>query len=234
MGNVAAKYDLILFDADDTLFDFAASQAVAFEACLTAHVGAGQHAAAYPIYVELSALLWAELERQVITKEELRDRRWAELAERCRFEYSVAAISASYLEELARQVHTIEGALDVCAALAATHQLGIVTNGFEAVQTARVRASVLARFFDFVVTSEAAGAAKPAAAPFERALLLAGRSIARERVLLVGDSVTSDIVGGQRMGFATCWFNPGGCAPPSFVEPDFTISRLDALLQIVR
>jgi 2-haloacid dehalogenase len=234
MANVAAKYDLILFDADDTLFDFAASEAVAFATCLTAFVGADQHAAAYPIYVELSALLWAELERQVITKEELRDRRWAQLAERCRFEYSVAAISASYLVELARQVHTIEGALDVCSALAETHQLGIVTNGFEVVQTARVRASVLAGLFDFVVTSEAAGAAKPAAAPFERALLLAGRPIARERVLLVGDSVTSDIVGGQRMGFATCWFNPGGRARPAGVEPDYTISRLDALLQITR
>lgn len=231
---MARKFDLILFDADGTLFDFAASERVAFEACLEAALGVGHYAEAHRVYVELSAALWRQLEQGTITGPELRERRWRELSERCRLEYSVSEISEAYVKELSRHAHAIEGALEICRALAAEHQLGIVTNGFEAIQSARLAASPLAPFFAFMVTSEAAGAAKPAAAVFERALELAARPLAPERVLVVGDGLGSDIAGGQRMGFTTCWFNPLGQQAPPELRPDFMIARLAQLGDIVR
>ena len=230
---MSREFDLILFDADDTLFDFAASQRLAFETCLQSFIGCGPHHEAYRIYVEVSAVLWQRLEQGALTKHELRERRWVELSERCQLELSAPEVSEAYLKDLARHSHLIDGAVDVCRALAPNRQLGIVTNGFEAVQTARLEASPLRELIDFMVTSETAGAAKPAPAVFELALRRSARAVPRERVLVVGDSITSDIAGGQRMGFATCWFNPTEAARPSHVAPDYTISRLAELVGIL-
>jgi FMN phosphatase YigB (HAD superfamily) len=92
----------------------------------------------------------------------------------------------------------------------------------------------LHEFIDFLVTSEAVGVAKPARPMFERALSLAHRSVLPERVLMVGDSASSDIAGGNAMGFITCWYNPKGQPLPLHVVPDYTIADLRELTRIVR
>jgi YjjG family noncanonical pyrimidine nucleotidase len=207
---VPSRFDLILFDADGTLLDFAASERVAFQACMQAHARAERCDEIYRVYTEVGAPLWRELEAGVITLIELRDRRWTELAQRCGLAYEVAEISLAYVEELKRHSHTIAGAAEVCRSLAQTHQLGVVTNGFQEIQVARFAGAALSPYLDFLVSSEAAGAHKPARAIFDRALALAGRPLSPERVLMVGDNFGSDIVGAQRMGFSTCWFNPSG------------------------
>jgi 2-haloacid dehalogenase len=227
------EFDLILFDADGTLFDFAASERLAFETCLRSFVGRGPHDEAYRVYVEVSAVLWQRLEQGTLTKYELSEQRWVELSERCGLRYLPAAIAAAYLKELALHAHLIEGAIDVCRALAPNRQLGIVTNGFDAVQSARLAASPLRELIDFMVTSETAGADKPARAVFEHALRLSARPVQPERVLVVGDGITSDIAGGQRMGFATCWFNPAGVPAPHHIVPDYTITRLTELIDVL-
>lgn len=233
------RFELILFDADGTLFDFARSERVAFKACLEAFVGPGYDELAYPVYTRVSQALWRELERGNITLHELRVRRWVELSEHCELTYSAAEISVAYIDHLSRQAHVIDGAVEVCSALAARYPLGIVTNGFEAVQAARLAASPLAPHFRFLVTSEAAGAPKPARPAFERALALAPAPVAPERVLMVGDSLSSDVAGGLAMGFCTCWYapdSPAPLAPPGASAPgapDFVITRLEALLELV-
>jgi 2-haloacid dehalogenase len=230
---MSCRFDLILFDADETLFDFRQSEQAAFEACLTCQLGPGDYRSALEIYREISLPLWAQLERRSLTLEELRDVRWAQLAARCSFEYSVSAISAAYVLELAHHAHLVDGALEVCRMLAGHCQLGIVTNGFQIVQQARLEASGLAPSIDFLVTSESVGAAKPAAPIFERALELAARPLQRTRVLMVGDRLASDIAGGQRMGFATCWYNPHRHPAPTADVPDHTIHELAELLAVV-
>jgi 2-haloacid dehalogenase len=231
---VSREFDLILFDADGTLFDFATSERLAFDSCMLAYAGAGNYDDAYRAYVEIGAVFWRRLEQGAIVTEELRVGRWIELARRGGFSWSPPAIADAYLEQLARHGHVLDGAVDVCRSLSATHQLGIVTNGFEAVQTQRLAASPLRQFIDFLVTSEAVGVAKPARAMFERALSLAHRPVLPERVLMVGDSASSDIAGGNAMSFITCWYNPHAQARPEHVVPDYTIADLRELTRIVR
>jgi len=233
-GAPQREFELILFDADGTLFDFARSERLAFDTCLRQFAGAGDHGAAYLAYVEISAAFWLRLERGDVSKAELRVGRWHELGLRCGFEWSAASISDAYLEELSQHGHVIDGAVEVCSALRQTHALGIVTNGFELVQTRRLAASPLREFIDFLVTSEAAGAAKPARAVFERALELARRELPPERVLMVGDSLSSDIAGGKAMGFRTCWYTPTPQPAPLHVVPDYVIADLRQLTAIVR
>jgi 2-haloacid dehalogenase len=228
------EFDLILFDADGTLFDFARSERLAFDACLRQFAGGGDHGDAYLAYVEISAALWLRLEQGSISKAELTVERWLELARRRGFEWSAASISDAYIEELSQHGHVIDGAVEVCSLLRETHTLGIVSNGFELIQTRRLAASRLRGLVEFLVTSEAAGAAKPARAPFERALALAGRELQPERVLMVGDGLSSDIVGGKAMGFTTCWYTPTPQPVPEHVLPDYVISDLRELTAIVR
>jgi FMN phosphatase YigB (HAD superfamily) len=241
------RFDLILFDADGTLFDFSTSERLAFANCLTALLGAGDHEPAYRTYCEVSERLWQQLEQGMIQEPELRVRRWLELAQIHGYGWQAAEVAEAYLLELARHGHLIEGALEVCRTLSAQHPLGIVSNGFQHVQLSRLAATALGEHIDFVVTSELAGAAKPARAVFERALALAGEPRRREaprarplvgrrlepgRVLMVGDSLAADIAGGRAMGFVTCWFNPRGLPPPA-LPADYVIGELTELLAIV-
>jgi len=205
---------------------------------MRAHAAAERCEEIYRVYTEVGAPLWRELEAGTISLIELRDRRWTELAQRCGLAYEVVEISLAYVAELERHSHTIDGAREVCQALAQTHQLGVVTNGFEKIQVARFAGAALAPYIDFLVSSEAAGAHKPARAIFDRALALAGRPLAPERVLMIGDNFVSDIVGAQRMGFSTCWFNPKGSPAPRAEElargraVDLEIADLRELLAI--
>jgi 2-haloacid dehalogenase len=227
------EFDLILFDADDTLLDFRRSERLAFEHCLNQFVGLRSHDAAYRAYVEISDRWWQRLEQGGVDKDELRIGRWRDLGEHLGLAWSAAAVSDAYLELLSGHGHVIEGAVEVCRALRTTHPLGIVTNGFELVQTRRLAASPLREWIDFLVTSEAAGAAKPARAVFERALALAPRPVLPERVLMVGDGLGSDIAGGRAMGFATCWYNPERKPLPEPMIPDYVIADLRELIGLV-
>jgi YjjG family noncanonical pyrimidine nucleotidase len=232
-------FDLILFDADGTLLDFAASERLAFQTCIQAHVEAARCEEVYRAYTAVGLPLWKALEQGSLSLTELRDRRWTELARQCSLAYEVAEISLAFVAELKRQAHVIDGAVEVCRALAESHQLGVVTNGFEEVQVARFAASTLADHIDFLVSSEAAGAHKPARAIFECALQRAGRRCSPERVLMVGDNFVSDILGAQRMGFSTCWFNPGASPAPAAghgergAAVDHEIRALPELLALV-
>jgi len=233
MPNRSAAFELVLFDADDTLFDFTMCESTAFRACLSKFVGADAAAFAYPIYRTVSAPLWRQVEGRRLTLQRLNELRWELLAARCGFEYVVEDISVAYMDELSRQAHLIEGAIAVCSALAERHTLGIVTNGFDAVQRARLAASPLRDYFAFIVTSEAAGEAKPGPRPFEHALSLYGRPIERSQVLVVGDNLHSDIAGGRHMQFMTCWFNPAQRDGHKDVYPHHTIYSLYELLELM-
>ncbi|MET0391246.1 MAG: YjjG family noncanonical pyrimidine nucleotidase [Polyangiales bacterium] len=224
-----SPYDLILFDADDTLYDFARCEAAAFSACLQTFLADDAHTWAYPIYREVSVPIWRDHELGLLTLAELSELRWSALAQHCGFEYPVAEVAAAYLAVLAREVHLLEGAVAVCQALAQRHVLGIVTNGFDVVQRARLTSSPLADCISFIVTSESVGAAKPSALPFRRALELYARPVTPERVLMVGDNARSDIAGAHQMGFTTCWYNAAGRVLPDDIVPHYTITSLDEL-----
>src|ERR1043165_8470892 len=104
-------FDLILFDADGTLLDFAASERLAFQSCIQAHIEPERCEEGYLAYTAVGLPLWRALEQGTLTLNELRDRRWTELARRCGLRYQVSEISLAYVAELKRQAHVIEGAL---------------------------------------------------------------------------------------------------------------------------
>ena len=225
------RYALFLFDADNTLFDFTASERQAFLDTL-ASLGepADRARALLPTYREISHELWGFLEQGKITQAELKTERFRRLFQAAGLKGDPAKAGVEYLDHLAKGAHLMEGALEVCQSLRDRGvPIGIVTNGFKRVQEPRFKASPLAKLIHPLVISEECGFTKPDRRIFEHALERAGHEDP-ETVIFVGDRLESDIAGAEGAGIASCWFNPRGEANGTGIKPRFQIARLRELL----
>lgn len=226
------RYKVILFDADDTLFDYGKAEAEALRQTFEAFglpEGAAEYGASYR---EINKALWRELELGTITSASLRLERFRRLFETNGLALDPEAFSAAYLAGLGRGSFLIEGAETLCGSLTGC-RLAVITNGIKDVQTARIAGSPLCYTFERVIISEVAGCQKPERGIFDYAFAELGLSDKRE-VLMVGDSLTSDIAGGANYGIDTCWFNPHGRPNDTEVAPTYEIRHLSELTGIIQ
>ena len=174
------------------------------------------------------------MERREITKEALVVRRFRELFEELGITgIDPAQYNADYLNNLALCTRTIDGAEELCRFIHENGVLIIATNGVSATQHRRIAASGLEPWLDKVVVSDDAGAEKPDPRYFERAFAVSGAGDKSE-CIIIGDSLTSDIRGGQQFGIDTCWFNPKGKAlPEDMPAPTYTVSGLSEFIDIL-
>ena len=111
-------------------------------------------------------------------------------------------------------------------------RLGLLTNGAASLQREKIEASGLGLFFDAAVVSGEIGTGKPEPAIFHH--LLDRLGVAAGESLMVGNSLSRDIVGGKRAGLRTCWLAlEGEEEPVGLAEPDFTIRSLAELPPLV-
>ncbi|WP_312108072.1 YjjG family noncanonical pyrimidine nucleotidase [Brevibacillus reuszeri] len=225
------KYDVILFDVDDTLMDFSITEENALHNTFAAF-GLPHGLADYRgPYKEISKVLWRDLEEGRITIADLGVERFRRLFATSLPDMDAHAFGTAYLENLGKEVHLIPGAVELCSKLAGC-RLVIITNGFASVQTARIAASPLCNTFEQLIISEQVGFKKPDPEIFEYAFSKLGLTD-KKKVLMVGDSLTSDIQGGNRFGIDTCWFNPLNKENHSDILPTYQINELGELLAIV-
>jgi len=202
------KYDWLLFDADDTLFDFPKAEADALEWTL-GQSGLPYHPEYLEKYSRFNQMVWQEFERGSVTSRELRVRRFQLFFEDIGFHVDPHPISALYLRNLALGTDLLEGADEVIHTLKQRYRLALVTNGLKDVQHPRLANSNLKDCFEQVFISEEIGVAKPDRAFFD-SVFIAINHPDPQRVLIIGDSLTSDMQGGISYGIHTCWYNPTG------------------------
>jgi len=224
---VKRHYPWLWFDADGTLFDFESAEAVALERAL-AVVGASYESGHLAAYRRINGELWQALERHEVTPAVLPVRRFERLAEALALACRPAELSAAYIDQLAQRGELIDGARELVAALAASHRIALVTNGLQAVQYRRLATSGLQPFVAAMIVSEEVGAAKPKGEFFAAAFARTGNP-PKSDVLVIGDSLSSDIQGGADYGLDTCWFNPAGSARPPDLAITYEIARLEEL-----
>ncbi|MGN7469310.1 YjjG family noncanonical pyrimidine nucleotidase [Brevibacillus sp. SAFN-007a] len=225
------KYDVIFFDLDDTLMDFGLSEKKALAQTFRAFgwtEGLPDHEAAYR---EINKGLWRELEQGSMTLAELGVERFKRLFTNYRLSADAEAWNRQYLANLGQEAHLLPGAVDVCRRLA-NCRLAVLTNGFTEVQTSRIQSSLLQHTFEQIITSQEAGFQKPDPRIFEYAFSRMGLTD-RAKVLMVGDSLTSDIQGGYRYGVDTCWYNPQGKPNDLGIAPTYEIRDLTTLPEVV-
>ena len=226
-----ARYEWVLLDADGTLFDYDRAEAAALASSLSAFE-VESSAEVTAAYRDINRRIWQAFERGEITQAALRTRRFAELFVLLGVKADPHAFSCTYLEHLACNAMLVEGAETVVRSLRAEVRLVLLTNGLADVQRPRLARSAIRGLFDAVVISEEVGAAKPHPQIFEVCFERMGRPD-RRNVLMVGDSLSSDIRGGIEYGLDTCWFNPARVLNSGDVVPRFQISSLVELLPIV-
>ncbi len=225
-------YTWLLFDADGTLFDYEKSEASALERAF-AQVGERFKPTYLDAYRQINQDIWQEFERGQITAERLRLRRFEMLFQAFQLPIAPPLFSTFYLQHLATGTDLIEGAHEVVSALHGEYQLAIITNGLKDVQRARLAQSAIGSYFAEIIISEEVGAVKPDPAIFESAFARLGHPQQAE-VLLIGDSLTSDIQGGQNYGLDTCWFNPTRQPHKPGLTSTYEIHHLAELAHLLR
>lgn len=202
------KYTWLLFDADDTLFDFPRAEANALRWTLES-LGLPASPDYFEIYARCNLAVWKEFERGLLTSLELRAKRFRLFFDEVGITADPETVSPLYLRNLALGTDLLPHAEEVIRFLRPRFHLGLVTNGLADVQRPRLARSALADCFEAVFISEEIGAAKPARAYFDAVFKAIGNP-PKSEVLILGDSLTSDMRGGIDYGIDTCWYNPDG------------------------
>ena len=211
-------YQYLLFDADETLFDFRRAE---YEAFFTTVRSFGCEASEtdYAFYSRENDQLWHRHNAGEITKAFLTVERWRIFAEYMQMSADPCALNEAYKTNLGACSYLIEGAAPLCRSLKeAGYRLYIITNGIASVQHHRFNASPLAPLFEKIFISEELGAVKPAPAYFSAVLAAIGEPD-RDKMLIIGDSIDSDIKGGMLSGIDTLWYNPRRKPLPADITP---------------
>ncbi|WP_421507197.1 pyrimidine 5'-nucleotidase [Erwinia rhapontici] len=217
-------WDWILFDADDTLFHF---DAFAGLQRLFQQYDVQFSRADYDDYQAINKPLWVDYQNGAISALQLQHQRFESWA--AKLDVTAQDLNSGFLSAMAEICTPLVGAVDLLNALKGRVKMGIITNGFTALQQARLERTGFLGVFDLLVISEQVGYAKPHPAIFDYALTRMGNP-ARERVLMVGDNPDSDILGGINAGLATCWLNAEGRAQPEGINPTWQVTSLKELL----
>jgi YjjG family noncanonical pyrimidine nucleotidase len=228
---VKKHYPWLWFDADGTLFDYNRAEAAAFRKAFEL-LRLEFEDSYLDLYQKINRDLWGALERHEITPAVLRVRRFELLLEALQLAGSADDLSVAYVEQLGHCTDLMEGAYEVLQTLHRRSRIAIVTNGLDVVQRSRLRRSTIHPFVTALIISEEVGAAKPHRAYFDAAFARTGYP-PKAGVLIIGDSLSSDIQGGADYGIDTCWYNPAGLPGPEGLPITYEIKHLHELPGIV-
>ena len=222
------KYNIFLFDADGTLYDFNMAEAnalrVMFNSC-----GFGYSDETLAKYREINVRLWDSYEKGETSKDELQTLRFSRLFEAIGIHYDETGFNKKYLAELGKGTFLIDGALEICKEITKNSKLVyIVSNGILATQEARIKHSLIKDFISDFFVSEFVGFKKPDVEYFEYVFSHIPQ-VGKDKILLVGDSLSADIAGGNNAGLDTCWFNMDRSENQTGIVPTYEISRLHDL-----
>ena len=225
------RYSTFLLDFDHTLFDSDSSEAAAFAAALSA-AGIAEPGPYSAAYKRINLDLWAAVERGESTPQQVRTRRFELLVEEAGIDADPRLMADVYVTGLAANGDLCSGAREVLERLGAHASLALVTNGLVEAQRGRVERLGIGQHFDAIVISAEVGTAKPGTEIFD--IVFEQLNFPqRKSVLMVGDSLTSDIQGGTNYGIDTCWYNPRCKKPQASDRITHEVSQLDELLRFV-
>lgn len=208
---ISSKYRVIFLDVDDTLLDFEQAEQYALEKTCQ-HVGYPYSEAVRRLYKNYNKKLWDAIENGEIDMATLKRIRFKEFVKDLKITYDYEPMSDIYMDYLGEADFEMEGAYEMCQTLSQKYPLAVVTNGITKVQQRRFEKSRLKPFIQQFFISEELGYHKPNPKIFEYAMEKMQISNPRE-VLMIGDSLTSDMQGGYNAGIDTCFYNPKGKQP---------------------
>ena len=225
------KSEVLLFDVDGTLLDFNKAEEEGIEGLLN-HYGAPVSDENKHKYHLVNKKYWEALERGEITRDQVLTLRFEEFFAGFGIQVDGGEADALYRQYLNASAVLIDGAIELLESLKGKYPLYVVTNGVAETQYTRLAKSGLDKYFDGIFISEEAGAQKPQPAFFEYCFEKMSRRDV-EHMLIIGDSLTSDMRGGNNVGIDTMWFNPGKDENHTEVHLDYIVTTLDEVKEML-
>lgn len=225
------KYQTLFFDVDDTLLDFGAAEKLALRSLFEEHnlvltPDIETH------YKTINQGLWRSYEEGKLNRDEVVNTRFSILLKDYDRVVDGAVLEMGYRGYLEQGNQLITGALELVSDLQSHYDLYIVTNGVSQTQDKRLRASGLHPIFKSIFVSEDTGFQKPMKEFFDYVFARIP-DFSAEQALIIGDSLSADIKGGQMAGLDTCWFNPTQKVNDTPIVPTYEIHQLDELYGIL-
>lgn len=225
-------YQTLFFDVDDTLLDFGAAEKAALRLLFEQqNIPLTDEIEAH--YKKVNLGLWKSFEEGKLSRDEVVNTRFSKLFKEYGQEVDGVLLEKNYRAYLEEGHQLIDGALELITNLQHKYDLYIVTNGVSKTQYKRLLASGLHPIFKNIFVSEDTGYQKPMKAFFDYVFARIP-DFEVEHALIIGDSLTADIKGGQLAGLDTCWFNPAKKPNNTGIVPTYEIRKLDELYGILK
>ena len=227
MNDRLGEYTHILFDADNTLLDFTKAERAALEQTFQS-LGIDLPYDTYKLYVDINHRTWQQYEAGLIESTDIPGIRFRDFLQAAALDLEIGLISRTYQNLLSEQTFLMPYAEEICEYWSKKASISIITNGFKVTQEKRIKASKIWPYIKHLVISEDLGISKPDTAFFTKTFEILGRPNPRD-VLVVGDSLSSDIKGAMNAGLDCCWYNPYGIELPGQYTVKYQIDKLEQL-----
>ena len=208
MHKIIQNYQWLIFDADNTLFDYDKAEKLALLKTLDDYDICYSQDSIIDTYHKINHKLWMQFETgEVKSQAEIKQKRTSQLFETLKVKRDIHQFADDYLINLSRNGQLLDNALRVVKNLSKTKGLVIMTNGMTAVQRPRFKASPISQYFQHIIISEEIRHSKPSTKIFDHAFELMQQPDKSE-VIMIGDNLGSDIQGGINYHIDTIWYNP--------------------------
>lgn len=196
----------VLFDLDDTILDFGKCESIAVSETLR-KIGIEPTREIVTRYSQINDMHWKRLEKKELTRQQVLVGRFEMLFDELGISFSGSEANEIYKRCLGKQSFFVDGALHLLECLHSVYDLYIVSNGTATVQDSRIAKAGISGYFQEIFISERMGVNKPDIHFFEKCFeKIPGFS--PEETVIIGDSLSSDMKGGENVGIKTIWYNP--------------------------
>lgn len=224
------KYTTLYFDLDNTLLDFSAAEDSAIRQLLKLH-NLPVNREIISTYSAINQTWWERFERGEIQKQEIFAGRFNDLLQKYGFSGNPSQMAEDYFDFLSQGYYIIKDADRVLEYIKSRgYTVCITTNGVSRTQYRRIDGCGLKDYFDYIIVSEDAGHQKPESAYFDYVMQNTPEKD-KSKILVIGDSQSSDILGGVNFGVDTCWLNPKSL--PNTNNSTYEISDITQIMQIL-
>lgn len=226
------KYTTLLFDADNTLFDFDVAEADSLRnVCKT--LGIEMDRQIFNLYHHINKKCWADFEKGKMPQEEIQFTRFSRFLKRLESDANPEEIGDLYLSGLATSKTLIAGAVEMLDQLKTINfELVVITNGLKQVQRTHFEHTGLTDYFSEIIVSDEIGVSKPHTEFFDYTFDKIEQED-KSKVLIIGDGLSSDIKGGMNYGVDTLWFNKRGIELPKGFKPTYRMNRLEEIFEVL-
>ena len=225
---------VILWDIDATLLDFLAAEKAAIDFCFEKFGLGTCTEEMLKRYSVINKRYWEMLEKGEMSKPEILVNRFKEffesegLASECAEQFN-----AAYQVALGDTICFRDNGYELVKKLKDSYKQYVVTNGTFIAQERKLKKSGIGELVEASFISDLIGYEKPAMEFFDHVFENIGHC-EKDEVLIIGDSLTSDMQGGNNAGIICCWYNPNHLENTKNIRIDHEIDNLWQLEEILK